>query len=115
MKLIKPIAITAVSVLALTVGACGSSNAEPEQVDVIAQIEEKCGLQSKRGKKLEFYWWNKDDASEYQCVINAMPDEVYEQYEKDKEEAESKESYDSAFKDGNYGYVKSEVGIGVGV
>ena len=54
-------------------------------VDVIKQIEEDCGIRSQRGETVFYEWWSYDrDDDTVQFLVNAMPEDVYEQYNEGK-------------------------------
>ncbi|RSX44647.1 hypothetical protein [Bifidobacterium castoris] len=86
-------AIVLVAALALTGSGCGQANVtEQAQVNVIEQAEEKCDIQSERGKEIQ-YAFSLDEGygnvSTMKCLTNLMPDDVYEHYEADEKKAAS--------------------------
>ena len=90
-RILKTIAATTLAGIMLVAGSgCGSNHptttaASTPTVDVIKQIEEDCGIRSQRGETVFYEWWSYDrDDDTVQCLLNAMPEDVYEQYNEGK-------------------------------
>lgn len=78
--------ITLAGIMLVAGSGCGSNQptttaSSTPTVDVIKQIEEDCGVQSERGKELVYRWWsNEGEKNTAQCLLNHMPQDVYDQY-----------------------------------
>lgn len=79
-------ATTLAGIMLVASSGCGSNQptttaSSTPTVDVIKQIEEDCGIRSQRGETVFYEWWSYDrDDDTVQCLLNVMPEDVYEQY-----------------------------------
>lgn len=83
-NILKAATLAVSAALMLTaLGACGSQSQTntAKDTDVIKEIETDCGIQSERGKELAYRWWsNEGEKNTAQCLLNHMPQDVYDQY-----------------------------------
>ena len=59
-------------------------------MNVIEQAEEKCHVQSERGKKIQYVFSLDEgygDVNTLKCLTNLMPDGIYKRYEADQKKA----------------------------
>lgn len=57
---------------------------------MIEQAEEKCDVQSERGKKIQYVFSLDEgygDVNTLKCLTNLMPDGIYKRYEADQKKA----------------------------
>ena len=72
--------------IAFTATACGKQEAkEPPKPDVISVIREKCNIRPTGVGSIVMDFWNYEtNDNKVQCLLNAMPDDVYKAYDSDK-------------------------------